>query len=120
MGECPSKECHERVIGHHRTLYGLDGTGGIVGCMKQFVKKKTVWIALIAIGIPLIVTGIKVWSSQEQSVLKYATIECITDLDKRITRNEDRFEYIDATMTRIERIQNEIKKEIKKMNLESR
>jgi hypothetical protein len=85
MADCPSEECHNSVDGMRRTLYGMDGKSGLVKCLDKFVKTRTVWVFFIVLGLPLIVTGLKVWSGQESDQYRYASKEAISDLDKRIS-----------------------------------
>lgn len=42
---CPDEECHKRVNGHHTSLFGEDGLGGIAGC----IKKKISWKSAISV-----------------------------------------------------------------------
>jgi len=122
MGECPSKECHNRVEGHHNTLYGPDGRGGVVGempgkadksCLKHYVKRPPSWL-IVAVVAPvlliLIGTGIKVWSSQESSPHVYTKKE---DSQKRETRLTVVEKEQDQFQTQVARDIDEIKNTIK-------
>lgn len=42
---CPDAECHKRVDGHHTSLFGKDGRGGVVGCL----TKKISWKSAISV-----------------------------------------------------------------------
>jgi len=124
MGECPSKECHNRVEGHHNTLYGPDGRGGVVGempgkadksCLKHYVKRPPSWL-IVAVVAPvlliLIGTGIKVWSSQESSPHVYTKKE---DSQKR----ETRLTVVERSQEQVARDITEIKNTIKAQKLET-
>lgn len=37
---CPDEECHKRVNGHHTSLFGKDGRGGVVGCLTKKISWK--------------------------------------------------------------------------------
>jgi len=54
-------------------------------CISKKVSKKTIWIALIALGLPLFITGIKVWSQQESDSLRYAAKAEMATHELRIT-----------------------------------
>jgi len=85
MEKCPSQDCHDRVVGHHTTLYGQDGMGGVTGeiskkanktCLKDYIKKPSAIVLVFiisAIIVPLLITGIKVWSQQGISPHIYTT-----------------------------------------------
>jgi len=57
--DCQSPKCHEEI---KLCLQKL-------GAKK--ISKKALWTGLCIVGIPLLVTGIKVWSGQETDPLRY-------------------------------------------------
>lgn len=72
MGKCPNEDCQKnvskRLDGHDKTLYGQDGIGGVVSCLKKFVTKASVrWT--VAITIPFIFLAF-VSFSDTRNVLK--------------------------------------------------
>lgn len=121
MSECPNKDCRDRVDGHHKTLYGDDGRGGVTadvqkkadkGCLREYMKKPPVVliVALITmILVPTIVTGVKVWSGQEMSPHIYAKKEKVSDHETRISVAEERYKQIQKDVS-------EIKEAIKEQN----
>jgi len=90
MVECPNPQCEERINGkieHYNALLKEDikdhtetlfDEGGAI----RFISKKAVLIALTVIVIPLIITGIKVWSGQEHDYLRYASKDQFADCQK--------------------------------------
>jgi TolA-binding protein len=100
--ECPNKDCKARVDGHHATLYGPDGMGGVVGCMKKFVTKKAVWVAVCVFGLTLISTGVKVWTRQEVNPHIYTKKAESAVREMRVTRLEEQFKSICESQKRIE------------------
>lgn len=87
---------HEKLMGCHKTLYGEDGMSGLVAKVDDKVDKKclstlcrkpplSLVIFLIAvIIIPVILTGIQVWSDQDKGVLLFTTKIESLDREKRI------------------------------------
>jgi len=58
MTRCPIDNCTE-VTDMKRTLYGTDGTGGLVGCSKRLYRVKVSWTQLGSlIGILAIILGL--------------------------------------------------------------
>ena len=50
--ECPNTECQKRQDGHHTTLYGKAGMGGLVACVQKMVSRTfLMWCAVIAISV---------------------------------------------------------------------
>jgi len=120
MPECPSKECHDRVDGHHRTLFGLDGKGGLIGCLDKYVTRKTLWIALLAIGIPLFGTGVIIWADNRGFKDVYVKKENLQLVKDRVTINESRFQFIREAIVRIETAQSQMRADIKELRYGNR
>ena len=57
--KCPDPSCHEKLK----------------LCLHSLVPKKALWIGLVILGLPMLVTGIKVWSQQESDKLRFADKE---------------------------------------------
>jgi len=55
MNDCEHPKCHE-----HLKI-----------CMSKLVTKKAMWIVVVAFGLPLFITGVKVWSEQTSDHLRY-------------------------------------------------
>lgn len=70
MTECPNDDCKEnferRISGHDRTLYGPEGTGGVVACVKTKVSKRTLYgsvISFVGIFAMLMIAGLTAWGN---------------------------------------------------------
>ena len=68
MAKCPNEDCKEnfekKVDGHSKTLYGPDGTGGVVACIKSKVSKKTMafWtLGLLGVLTTVTIAGLNSW-----------------------------------------------------------
>ena len=115
MSDCPSKECQKNVERLRRTLFGSDGLHGVAGYVKALVPKKWLWIGFVIVGLPLLMTGLKVWSGQEADHLRYAPLAEQSALRARMDVTDERYAYICTTLERLEKAQNEIKRELKLM-----
>ena len=126
MAEYPSKECHNRVNGHHRILYGPDGRRGVTAdlikkadktCLKEYVKKPPVALVaviLTVILVPAVLTGVKVWSGQEMSPHIYARKEKISDHEAGIRVVEEQYKQIQQDVREIKEAIKEVKALIQK------
>ncbi len=63
-GECPNLDCKQRGDGHHHTLYGEDGRGGLVAgekeqkaCLQKKISRKGAIITVISIVAALLSSG---------------------------------------------------------------
>lgn len=110
MTKCPNDDCksnfQREIYGHSKTLYGTEGTGGLVGCVKGKVSKKSVVVVVLSIlGIIGLFTvqSLTAWSnakderkenktsiavlkSQYESINK--NIEDIKEQQKKIINNQ--------------------------------
>jgi len=112
---CPAPECHEQLVGIKRTLYGENGKGGVVGCLKDKVPKKWVW-ALLAISIvPAGSFTASVYYKTRASDLMYASKPVVAELSSRIGLLEYKDQEIRSILKRIEINQREMQQDIKKL-----
>lgn len=70
MDNCPRKTCtqEEKVDGMRRTLYGRDGSSGLVFCTKKFVTRNQIWVGFVAIVIPLFIGAYTIYSKAEARI----------------------------------------------------
>ena len=88
------EDTKNELDGIKKTLYGTDGTGGVVGCLKKKVSTRTaIWI-LVAIGFPMIAGGLQVWSSQNSDHLRFVAKTEAAAMKDRLTRCEEGKEAI--------------------------
>ena len=117
---CPDPECHKRLEGMASTLYGSDGTGGVVGCLKEKVPKKWIWIIVLAFGLPALAFGANLWHKSNSRELEFAQKEVVNDHEVRLRVQENRYEEIIETMKQLKRNQEEMRKDIRKLLIRNR
>jgi len=113
--ECPSPECRKNVEGMRRTLFGRDGAGGVVGCMKEKVPKRWLWWIILAFGLPAASFAATTWYKAKSAELRFATVRVTTDHEARIRVLESRTAEISQVLKRIEDNQGEFRSDIKKL-----
>ena len=52
-GDCPNEECHKKVEGYGRTLYGPDGDAGLVDCVRRCIKRPGIGASLTILGLTI-------------------------------------------------------------------
>ena len=97
--DCKSPKCHERL-----TL-----------CLQKKVSKKTLWAGLCVIGIPLLVTGIKVWSGQETDPLRYVEKKEMARHGKEVAGIKATVNHLIKDIREIKVGQREAQKDIKEI-----
>jgi len=84
-------------------------------CLRRKVSKKAVFIAFTVIGLPLLVTGIKVWSKQESDYLRYAEKIELAQCEKRLTKTEVIAETLARDIEDIKDLQTETRNDLKEV-----
>jgi uncharacterized protein YlxW (UPF0749 family) len=101
--DCQSPQCHEAI------RLALEGK----------VSKRTLWISLwavfIAVFLPLVGTGIKVWSQQENNHYRFAEKTELVDIDKRQTELKISVNNIKENIQDIKKNQEETQKDVKEI-----
>lgn len=113
MADCPNKECHNRMTGMQKTLFGEDGTSGLVGLVKSKVSKAALWTAIIILGIPFFVTGIRVWFGTESAALRFADVQAVAVLRERVSIHEIQFKALCESLARFEKTLDEVRSDVK-------
>ena len=130
MGEC--EEIKSRVEGHHATLYGKEGTGGIVGCVKKKVSRSfLMWCVVVLISIFSTVAGLayrahsegnrqrdkatesKISSMERESELRYLHRGEHVELERRTQKLETDTKYIKDGIKEIKQAIKELPNKLK-------
>ena len=98
-GHCEHPKCHENLK----------------LSMSKLVTKHTLWVALAVVGIPLLATGVKVWSQQEADHLRYADKESMNAHERRLMNQEATVKHMADDIKTIQRSQDETRKDIKEI-----
>ena len=99
MTDCEHPKCHE--------AFKL--------CLAKKVSKKAVWIAIIAIGLPLLATGVKVWSRQEADHLRFAEKKDLVECEREQTELQSAVKHMKGDLEEIRHSQVEARKDIKEI-----
>jgi len=89
MNDCPNPDCQKRLEGHHTTLFGKDGMGGLVRCTQRMVTRNfLMWCAVIVISVGGTIAGLTYRAyceGQDEKNRKIIDCEKITrELDKNV------------------------------------
>ncbi len=86
--ECPNQDCKKVVDGHNHTLYGKDGMGGVVACVKNKLSRSTA--VMVAIGIIGSAGGVTVYGLDSLKQDRVA----VTENKENIATMNAELEYI--------------------------
>ena len=103
--DCPNKDCQKRQDGHHITLYGKAGMGGLVACIQHMVSRTfLMWCAVIAISVGGTLAGLTYRAySEGQRQLKtqleatYCTKEKYHEVNGKIIKLQSDLGHIKKT-----------------------
>jgi hypothetical protein len=101
------------MTGMQKTLFGEDGTRGLVGCVKSKVSKTALWTALVVIGIPLFMTGAKVWFGTESATMRFADVQAVAALRERVSNQEIQFKALCDSLAQITKTLDEVRLDVK-------
>ena len=99
MTDCEHPKCHEAIR----------------LCLKDKVSKKAMWTAIIVIGFPLLITGVKVWSQQEGDKLRYSTKEEAAKFRERQSEIAETVRSINKDIDEIKKSQEENRRDVKEI-----
>jgi len=99
MDDCTAPKCHERIQ----------------MALKDKVSKKVVFAILLAVGIPLFITGVKVWSGQASDPLRYVTKQEMSVVTKDVIETKAIVKKLDDQMLDLKKNQNESQRDIKEI-----
>lgn len=101
MAECPNKDCQKRQDGHHVTLYGESGRGGIVACVGKMVSRGfLMWSAAGLFALFGIVYEVYSRGQDEQNEKinsTYCTKEKYHEVNGKIIKLQSELEHIRKT-----------------------
>lgn len=103
MAKCENTECEKKFNGITKTLYGAEGTGGLVKCIMEKISRKgtiTFCLSLLSIMVVFTIYGLNVRA---------------TDADK-IKKNETNIQLIQKDISQINEAISELKKQMKKQD----
>lgn len=117
--DCEHPSCHESMKLSLSKKATRDELGKVNDCVKSKVPKKTLWIALwaviVVIIIPLFVTGVQVWSEQDSDELRYASKDSLHEIERKYDTLENTQLYIRGDIADIKKTQSDTYKDVKQM-----
>ena len=99
MDDCPAPKSHESIKME----------------LKDKVSKKVAFTILLAVGIPLFITGVKVWSGQASDPLRYVTKQEMSVVTKDVIETKAIVKKLDDQMLDLKKNQNESQRDIKEI-----
>lgn len=121
---CPDPECRESMQKFQddikKTLFGINGRGGITGCMGKFITRRQIWLFITMLMVPILLGSWKVaadyifTTKNEANYIIANMKENVTDNDKRISKVEDEMQHILSTQKQVLSTIKEMQKEREK------
>lgn len=127
MTECPNPECRKNLEGARKTLYGYDGTGGLVRCVTEKLSKKVAiafMVFFISTGSGFVLYGMDKNGKQHKEINQNAKqIEVIKTEMKHIKNSVENLKQgqndIRKNQIRIEQIKSAVKDALKESRKEN-
>ena len=99
MTDCEHPKCHE-----HLKI-----------CMSKLVTKKAMWIVVVAFGLPLFITGVKVWSEQTSDHLRYVEKTTMAKHEKESAIMKEVVRHMAEDLKEVKANQKEVSRDVKEM-----
>ena len=84
-------------------------------CVKGKLPKVWVWFGFILIGLPLLVTGAKVWSQHESDNLRFASKDEVVSYRVNQTKLKAIVDHVSQDIVEIKTSQQETQKDVKEI-----
>jgi len=110
MTDCPNTECHENLTAVRNVVF--DEKHGL----RTKVSKIAVWIAITVIGIPLFITGIKVWFGTETAAMRFADLTAMSALRERVSAQEIQYKFLCDSLSEMKITLNELRRDVKALD----
>ena len=125
MAECPNIDCQKRQDGHHTTLYGKTGMGGLVSGIQKMVSRNfLMWCAVIAVSIggALATLTYRAYSQgqkqqKEQFEAKYCTKESYYEVNGKIIKLQSDLEHVKKTTDELKTNSNQVLKILERIEI---
>ena len=124
MPDCEHPKCHEHVTTELKDKVSWEKFNALRDCVSKKTPKSWLWIGFVVIGLPLLITGAKVWSETERSADKYMPRDemqkHITDHITDIVTCKEAAKHMGRIVDEIKSGQREMRDEIKAGQIETR
>ena len=84
-------------------------------CIHKMVTKKAMWIAVLALGVPIFVSGVKVWSQQEADILRFADKGEVAQCKTNQTKLDEKVLHMNVDLIEIKTSQHETQRDVKEI-----
>ena len=84
-------------------------------CIGKMVSKKAMWVVLLAFGVPIFVSGVKVWSQQAADNLRYASKDEVASCRTNQTKIGETVRHMGVDIEEIKTSQHETQRDVKEI-----
>ena len=115
MPDCDNPKCHEHMTTELASKVSWKRFNDLRDCAAKKMPKSWLWIGFLVIGLPLLVTGARVWSQQESDSLRYAEKQDVVDCQKKQLKLDEAVKHMNNDINEIKNSQYEAQKDIKEI-----
>lgn len=115
MDKCEHPECQSNIqmeLNNKASKFDIEL---LKKCSVKHVHKKHLWIALVILGLPLLITGVEVWSQQGSDHLRYVNKDDMAAHEKKQARLEEKVSHMAGDIRDIRIGQVEVQKDVKEI-----
>ena len=115
MTDCEHPKCHERITTELATKVPWTKFNELRDCVQKKTPKSWLWLGFIVVGLPLLVTGAKVWSETEHGDSKYVTREDMVEHAADIAVCKEAMKQTTKALDEIKAGQKENRRDVKEI-----
>ena len=115
MPDCDNPKCHEHMTTELASKVSWKRFDQLRDCAHTKMPKAWIWFGFVVLGIPLLVTGAKVWSQQESDDLRFASKEEVANCRTNQTKVEETVKHMNRDIIEIKTSQQETQKDVKEI-----
>ena len=115
MPDCDNPKCHEHMTTELASKVSRKRFDNLRDCVTGKMPKVWVWFGFILIGLPLLVTGAKVWSQQESDNLRFASKDEVVSYRVNQTKLKAIVDHVSQDIVEIKTSQQETQKDVKEI-----
>ncbi len=115
MPDCPHPKCHEHFVTELKARPTWKEFNLLKDCASKKTPKSWLWIGFIVIGLPLLITGARVWSETRKGDIKYITRDDMEEHIEDIVTSKEAIKHMSKSLDNIHTEQKSNTKDIKEI-----
>ena len=115
MPDCDHPKCHEHMVTELKDKVSWVHFQKLRDCVHKKTPKSWLWTGFVIVGLPLLITGAKVWSETSHNSDKYMTREEMLTHVTDIVKCKENTKHMSEVLKEIQAGQRETRQDVKEI-----